>query len=291
MHHTIIDMVSFEFSLFVLILSLICSSQAMYEGQEFPPGCDKDAAQICEYELLQCQLFTGPSDDPATMCACASTFYGDCLRRAGCETARQVGALTQHEVYMKVCVDTIMKYDCPDTTMCSINCASETLVQPSDNIIPFNNYGEYYLRMKFCRRIVDPIRKKRYGVVDAGDCKTLSDYQICTRWIPPLTFVPVAIPSDTTFAEIDSCRHNDTTGESYCLNEPKPARVYGNQIIWPRSYDVAQTEVSICSTDADCLGSFCDFTFLPPVCSPKSLRHVSGRMLCVYEHDSNSLCM
>lgn len=256
----------------LLLAQTVCS---IYFGEEFPPGCDESAAHTCEFELLQCQLFAGPSDDPETMCGCASSFFGDCLRRAGCETARQVGELTDHEVYMKVCVDTIMKYDCQDTTMCAINCASETIVEPDAKIIPFNNYGEYYLRLKFCRREVDPIRLKRYGVVESGDCKKLEDYQVCTRWVPPLTFVPVAIPLDTTFVEVDSCTLNGTQYECREV-DPKPSRLYGNQVIFPRSYDVAQTAVSICATNEDCLGSFCDFTFDPPVCSPKSLRHVES---------------
>lgn len=224
----------------------------MFMGQEFPPGCDKDAAQICEFELLQCQLFTGPSDDPATMCGCASTFFGKCLRNAGCETDRQVGALTKHEVYMKVCVDTIMRYDCADTTMCSINCASEDLVnKDTAKIIPFNNYGEYWLRLRFCRSKVDFVRLQRYRIIDPGDCKNLVDFQICTRWIPPLTFVPVALPADTYFVEIDSCEISNTTTSCRTV-DPRPSRVYGNRVIWPRSYDVAQTAVSICSSNGKC---------------------------------------
>ena len=230
---------------------LAAGSLAIFKGQEFPPGCDKVAAQVCEDQLLQCQLFTGPSDDPATMCACASTFFGECVRSAGCETDRQVGALTANEVYMKVCVDTIMKYDCPDTTMCSMNCASEGVVdKDTAKIIPFNNYGEYYLRLKFCRRTVDQNTLKRYGLVYTGDCRKNADYQICTRWVPPLTFVPVAIPADSTFIEIDSCNLTDSGTVAVCEEvDPKPARVYGNQIIWPRSYDVAQTAVSICESN------------------------------------------
>lgn len=237
-----------------LIFAVAClrHCNAMFKGQEYPPGCDEVAAQVCEDELLFCQLFTGPSDDPETMCGCASNFFGDCLRQAGCETARQVGELTQHEVYMKVCVDTIMRYDCADTTMCSINCASEGKVDKNEaKIIPFNNFGEYYLRLKFCRSIVDPVRLERYSIVDTGDCKNLEDFQICTRWIPPATFVPVAIPADSYFVEIDSCEQG--VNGTFCRTvDPKPSRVYGNRVIWPRSYDVAQTAVSICKTDGKC---------------------------------------
>jgi len=48
------------------------------------------AALACEYDFLQCRLFTGPADDPATMCACGEIFYGQCLRAAGCQTHLQV---------------------------------------------------------------------------------------------------------------------------------------------------------------------------------------------------------
>lgn len=36
--------------------------------------------------------------------------------------------------------------------------------------------------------------------------------QVCSRWIPPGTFVPVALPIDTTYVEVDSCTYlNDGT--------------------------------------------------------------------------------
>lgn len=56
--------------------SLICAavlylqvSNAQF-GQEYPDDCDLEAAAACEYDFLQCRLFTGPADDPATMCNC-----------------------------------------------------------------------------------------------------------------------------------------------------------------------------------------------------------------------------
>ena len=42
-------------------------------------------------------------DDPATVCQCASQFYGQCLRQAGCESSPSVGAFTVHTVYMRDC--------------------------------------------------------------------------------------------------------------------------------------------------------------------------------------------
>lgn len=49
----------------------------------YPPGCDKVAALNCENEFLQCKLFNGPSNDRDTLCNCARSFYGECLRLAG----------------------------------------------------------------------------------------------------------------------------------------------------------------------------------------------------------------
>jgi hypothetical protein len=120
--------------------------------QEFPPGCDEIAAQKCEHDLLQCGLFNGPADDPTTKCNCGTEFYGECIRLAGCETHPQVGALTKHEIYMKTCVDFIIQYDCPSSLICALNCASDTVIDPKNTkVIPFNNYGNYYLRVRICR--------------------------------------------------------------------------------------------------------------------------------------------
>ena len=74
-------------------------------------------------------------------------FFGECLRLAGCQTSvevpppplprpllpdkhlpRQVSGLGERQTYMRKCAAHVIANDCPDTTMCSINCASETLV-------------------------------------------------------------------------------------------------------------------------------------------------------------------
>ena len=68
----------------LFLLMLICfaiSNSVVY--QQYPPRCDVVAAQQCEYEQLICQLFTGPADDPKTVCRCGAEFYGKCLRLAG----------------------------------------------------------------------------------------------------------------------------------------------------------------------------------------------------------------
>ena len=35
---------------------------------DFPTGCDTEAAAACEYEFTTCRLFSGPVDDPDTLC-------------------------------------------------------------------------------------------------------------------------------------------------------------------------------------------------------------------------------
>lgn len=72
-----------------------------------------------------------------------------------CETHPQVGALTAHEIYMKTCIDVLTSSDCPNPYMCITNCASDGEVDPTaTKIIPFNNYGEYYLRIRICEHVV-----------------------------------------------------------------------------------------------------------------------------------------
>lgn len=84
-------------------------------------------------------------------------------------------------------------------------------------------------------------------------CKKLEDFNICSRWIPPQTFVPVALPINTTYVEIDSCQFDDS-GKPYCLtSNPPPAKLYGNKFIFPTSYNVAQTNVSVCETNGESL--------------------------------------
>ena len=48
-------------------------------GKEYPDECDLDAAAACEYDFLQCRLFTGPADDPETMCNCGEVISELCL--------------------------------------------------------------------------------------------------------------------------------------------------------------------------------------------------------------------
>ena len=52
-----------------VIFGIIHFSIAQFGG-EFPPECDLVAAARCEYDFLQCRLFTGPADDAVTMCIC-----------------------------------------------------------------------------------------------------------------------------------------------------------------------------------------------------------------------------
>ena len=44
-----------------------------------------------------------------------------------------------------------LQYDCPNTDMCSINCATDGLIdRSSTSFLPINNYGVFYLRIKIC---------------------------------------------------------------------------------------------------------------------------------------------
>jgi hypothetical protein len=81
----------------LLLVSLNYRARSTYLSV-YPPGCDIEAALVCEKSFLNCKLFTGPADDPKTLvrvclkclsiiffikCTCGEQFYGDCLRRAG----------------------------------------------------------------------------------------------------------------------------------------------------------------------------------------------------------------
>jgi len=257
-----------------LLFALVATSSAVI-FQEFQPGCDLDAALTCEYNYLQCRLFTGPANDPKTMCNCGEIFFGQCLREAGCQTHMQASASSTPLNYMTQCVQLIMTYNCPSSLMCSINCATEGSIYKDSNALfmPFNNYGPYWLRIRFCTFKTHPEKLSRFSLIDQVPCQSLSNFLICSRWIPPLTFVPVAFIKNTTYFEVDSCEVS-SLGVQTCLTTPAPVRIYGNSYIFPITFDVAQTKFSICNSDSDCLGSFCDRTFLPPVCSPKSLKHV-----------------
>lgn len=232
----------------LIFSSFFINSSLSQFGGEFPPGCNETYAKICEQEFLECRLFRGPADDPPTMCSCGQEFYGDCLRRAGCEFNLEFDPLGNNEIYIKKCVDHVVKYDCQDTLMCGLNCASVGNI-PNDTIakiIPFNNYGATYLRLRFCDRIVHPSRLSKYSRVEPVPCEKLTDFLICIRWIPPLTFIPVAIPANTTYMEIDYCQ------KDFCYEtDPKPARVYGNKVLFPSAFNVAQTNVSVCKTDGN----------------------------------------
>lgn len=248
-----------------------------YQGL-YPPGCDVVAAQQCEYDLLKCRLFTGPANDAVSSCKCGREYHGKCLREAGCEFAKEVGALTKHEIYTKTCIDLIIKFDCPDVMICATNCASNAQIdRASSKIIPFNNYGKYYLRIRTCDRGINEKRFKQYTMVQSGYCTNLTEYTTCARYIPPFTYTPVAVPITTTYLEVDSCQLL-ADGTYYCFEsgENAPVRVYGNKVIWPRSFDVPQTNVSICSSDSDCLGSVCDIHFRPHICQPKTLKHIEN---------------
>lgn len=178
-------------------------------------------------------------------------YFGTCLRKAGCTFGRELDRLSAHDIYSKICVDHIMKYDCPNSLMCSINCASEGSID-TDNalVIPFNNYGEYDLRIRICDNKVHPEKLEKYANVIPVPCSELSDFKICSQWVPSLTFIPVAIPSDTTYIEVDSCEVL-SDGSDFChtTTAPLPTRVYGNERLFANQYNVAQSNVSICKTD------------------------------------------
>lgn len=243
---------------------------------EYPPGCDTDAAAQCEYEFTTCRLFSGPVNDPDTLCSCGADFYGNCLRRAGCEIAVEVAELGNNEVYMRKCVNHIRRYDCPEIMTCAVNCATETTVDRNiSKIIPFNNYGPYYLRVRVCKETINTQRAERYSLIQIGTCEELSDFEICNRWIPPMSFTPVALPQDAKYVEVDLCEI-EADGSYNCHTEWDPQRIFGNSYIFPSSFDIDQSNSSICRSDADCLGTFCDDHFRPPICSPKTMIHVDG---------------
>jgi hypothetical protein len=153
---------------------------------------------------------------------------------------------------MKLCVDFIMEYNCPNSLICSINCASDGNIDTTTTkIIPFNNYGSYYLRVKPCLYKVHATRLARHSLVDQVACNTIKDYQVCSRFIPPFTYVPVALPINATYIEIDSCEYLSSTTSNYTCktSNPSPARVYGNRFLFPTSYDVDQSSDSACAAN------------------------------------------
>lgn len=154
---------------------------------------------------------------------------------------------------MRTCVDFIMENNCLDPLICSINCASDGSIDTaSTKVIPFNNYGKYYLRVRTCLYKVHEQRLERYATIQQGACSELSDFEVCSRLIPPNTFVPVALPINTTYIEIDNCNAigaSGTDNQTYSCDQKNPARVYGNSFLFPRSFDVAQTNTSVCTAD------------------------------------------
>jgi hypothetical protein len=262
---------------FTLAIQIKSNSAAVSNlFSQWPSGCDLDAALQCEYDFLTCRLFTGPVDDPPTLCKCGEQFYGSCLRVAGCSIAKEVGAFTKNELYLKKCVDHIIKYDCSDTMMCGINCATATNVNRNvSKIIPFNNYGKFYLRIRICTRIQHDQRLERYSLMQVGSCDKLEDFDICSRWIPPFSYVPVALPAAATYIEVDSCEYDQVTKKYMCHDEWEPQMIFGNKYLFPSTVDITKTVESSCKSNDDCLGSFCDGHVRPPMCSPKTIRHVT----------------
>lgn len=233
-----------------IILLFACFKISACQYDEKYLTCDEEAAIQCEYEFLQCRLFTGPADDAATMCACGENFYGKCIRAAGCEMNQEFDPLGKKEIYTKKCIDHIMKYNCPSTLMCSINCESDEAINKTNSrIIPFNNYGATALRIRICSRKIHSNKLSKYSQVTPQACESLSDFLVCQRWVPPLSFIPVAIPAVTTYLEIDYCAPRKTGGLECETNGAAPSRVYGSDAIFPATFDVAQTAVSICSTN------------------------------------------
>ena len=143
-----------------------------------------------------------------------------------------MGPLSKHEIYMKTCIDFIMSNNCPDALICSINCASDADVDRNTaKLIPFNNYGPTYLQLRICLFKIHSQRFERYGKfqstiiqlcflhmittnyvyifktanIEQVACTSDSDFVTCSRLISPNTFVPVALPIDTTYVEVQSC--------------------------------------------------------------------------------------
>lgn len=232
----------------IIVAFLVVGCYGQFGG-EYPASCNVQAARQCEHEFYLCRLYTGPANDPATMCRCGKDFYGNCLRQAGCMLHFQT-FYEPYMVYMKQCINLIMQYDCPDTTICAINCASSGNIDKSiSKILPFNNYGPHYLRLRLCNHTVHPQKLTRYGIVYPATCSAMEEFQICSRWIAPSSFVPVAIPINTTYMMVDYC-DIDSEGNKRCrTSDPSPSRVYGNKVIFPSTFDVTKTASSICSTN------------------------------------------
>lgn len=239
--------------IFNLLLFHVYHGRAIFIGN-YPPGCDVVAAQKCEDDFLNCHLYLGNEFNDATMCNCGYNYYSKCLPLAGCETAKQVGPFTDHLIYLKTCVDLIIQYNCPDPLICALNCASDiyaTTNTTNTNILPINNYGEYHLRIRLCMNRIDTQVLDRYSIMQVGFCKNITEYISCSRFIPPHSFIPVIIPSTATSIAIDSCTISSYNGSpTYnCVDSGiPPYLLYGNDIMFPPSFDVFRTNTS---------GSYC----------------------------------
>lgn len=148
-----------------------------------------------------------------------------------------------------------MEHKCSDPLICAINCAADTQIDRSTTkIIPFNNYGQYYLRTRICLTKIQEQRLQRYSVIQQVTCSDLSEFNICNRWVPPSSFVPVALPINTTYIEIDSCEI--TNNGSYACLDTGAQKVYGNSYLFPKSFEVTPSSQTICSSDSKLLLTF-----------------------------------
>jgi hypothetical protein len=165
-------------------------------------------------------------------------------------TAKEVGPLSAHEVYMKTCVDFIRSNDCPNSLICGVNCASDTNINvTATKVVPVNNFGQKYLRVRTCSQKLHQQIMDRYQFVNMNPCVGDDQFDFCNRFIPPSTFGPVALPFDTTYFEIDECEISGTVdaGNSdlnpvyeYTCDQDNPARLYGNELMFPVVYNVLQ---------------------------------------------------
>ena len=147
-----------------------------------------------------------------------------------------------------------MSNNCPDPLICSINCASDREVDTKTmKVIPFNNYGASYIRVRTCLNKVHDQKLSRYSEIIQPACIKLNEFQLCSRLIPPSTFVPVALPIQTTYIEIDYCviEIRESQETFICKSTDPITRIYGNTFLFPNSFDVAQTNTSTCTSNGN----------------------------------------
>lgn len=132
-----------------------------------------------------------------------------------------------------------MEYNCPDPLICGINCASDTQIEKNNTkIIIFNNYSPYYIRIKSCLFDIHDTKLKKFSIIEQKSCRDnnagtiaasaiaaekesdttssllaaaaasaeIDEYYSCSRWIPPKSFIPVALPLNITYIEIEKCK-------------------------------------------------------------------------------------